>query len=199
MPGRKSNILIIYAHPAAHKSRINAALIARAGEVEGVSIHELYDMYPDFYIDIGKEQQALVENDIIIWQHPFYWYSAPSLMKEWIDLVLQHNFAYGRNGNALKGKKIFTVTTTGGSYEAYSEGGHNHFTVNQLLAPFEATARLCKMIYLPPFIVHGSLLLNEKDTEKAADEYYTLLKALRDGLFDDNEINGHQYMNQLIR
>ncbi|MFC2089445.1 NAD(P)H-dependent oxidoreductase [Bacteroidota bacterium] len=199
MPAKKSNILIIYAHPAGHKSRINAAMIAKAKEVEGVSVRELYDIYPDFYIEIKKEQEALVANDIIIWQHPFYWYSAPPLLKEWIDLVLQHNFAFGKDGNALKGKKIFTAATTGGSYEAYSEGGHNHFTVNQLLAPFEATARLCKMQYLPPFIIHGSLLISDKEINSAAEEYYTLLSALRNGLFDDDEITKHQYINHMIR
>ena len=185
-------------HPAPHKSRLNTALLNAVESLENVTIRKLYDLYPDFYIDVKAEQQLLMEHDVIVWQHPFYWYSAPSLLKEWIDLVLEHGFAYGHEGNALRGKKVMTATTTGGSYEAYQEEGRNHYTMLQLLAPFDQTVQLCKMEYLPPFVVHKSLLIDSDHIRKAAEDYRKIIISLRDEIFSEQEVRDCKYINQLL-
>lgn len=143
-------ILILFAHPALHKSRIHSRLARAAGEVEGVTFCNLYDRYPDFFIHVPYEQKQLRDHDVLIWQHPFYWYSCPALLKEWMDLVLEHNFAYGRKGTNLHGKKALSVISTGGSEAVYTRQGFSHYSVKQFLAPFHQTARLCGMEYLPP-------------------------------------------------
>lgn len=194
----KNKILILFTHPIPHKSRLNSAMINAVEGLENVSVRYLYDLYPDFYIDVKAEQELLLQHDIIVWQHPFYWYSAPALLKEWIDLVLEHGFAYGREGNALKGKQVLTATTTGGRMEAYAEGGHNRFTMNQFLAPYEQTARLCKMDYLPPFVIHGSLIIDDKDIEQVSENYRKIIISLRDGLFDEKELMEHKYINHIL-
>lgn len=198
MKENTNRILILFTHPVPHKSRLNSAMIKAVSGLENVTIRNLYNLYPDFYIDVKAEQEQLLQHDIIVWQHPFYWYSAPSMLKEWIDLVLEHGFAYGRDGNALKGKQVLTATTTGGSLEAYDEEGRNHFTMNQFLAPYEQTARLCKMSYLPPFVIHGSLLVDEKDIQGAAEDYKKIIVSLRDKLFNEEEISEYQYINHLL-
>ncbi len=198
MISQRNKILILYAHPIPHKSRINSELIKAVEDLDDVTVRHLYNLYPDFFIDVKAEQQLLLDHDIIVWQHPFYWYSAPAILKEWTDLVLEHGFAYGREGNALKGKQVLTATTTGGRMEAYTEGGHNHFTMNQFLAPFEQTARLCKMDYLPPFIIHGSLILDENAIRNAANDYRKIIISLRDKLFDDRELMEYQYINHIL-
>ena len=81
-----------------YKSRINNELIKEVKSIEGVTFRDLYDEYPDFLIDIKREQESLLENDIIILQHPFYWYGCPAIVKEWVDLVLEYGFAYGPGG-----------------------------------------------------------------------------------------------------
>lgn len=197
MEGKKK-ILILFAHPAFHKSRINRLLLEEISNVEGVFLNNLYDSYPNFYIDIEREQKLLLEHDIIIWHHPFYWYSAPAILKEWIDLVLQHNFAYGKNGNALKGKQVFNAITSGGSREAYTDEGYNHVTINQLLLPFRKTAVLCKMEYLPPFVVHGTHLLDEKKAKVHAENYRKILMAMRDGIFTKKELLSRDYLNDIL-
>lgn len=198
MENDKAKILILLAHPIPHKSRLNNALQNAVSDLENVTLRHLYEIYPDFFIDVKTEQKLLLEHDIIVWQHPFYWYSAPALLKEWIDLVLEHGFAYGKEGNALRGKKVLTATTTGGSEAAYSSGGHNHYTMNQFLAPFEQTARLCKMDYLPPFIIHGSLVLDDESIKNAAADYRKIIISLRDRIFDNSDLMNHQYINHLL-
>ena len=64
-------------------------------------------------IDVRAEQELLVSHDVIVSQHPFYWYSSPALLKEWQDLVLEHGWAYGRGGTKLTGKILFNAITAG--------------------------------------------------------------------------------------
>jgi glutathione-regulated potassium-efflux system ancillary protein KefG len=199
MATERKKILIYYVHPTHHKSRLNASMVAAVSNLEDVTIRRLYDLYPDFYIDVKKEQEMLIQHDIIVWQHPFYWFSAPPLLKEWIDLVLEHGFAFGKEGNALKGKKMLTAATTGATLEAYSDGGPNRYTFNQFLAPYEATVTLCKMTYLPPFVIHGSLLIDKNSIQAATDDYKKIIISLRDDIFDESEILDKQYINHLLR
>ena len=177
MPQR---ILVLLAHPARRRSRANAALRAAAEAVEGVTLHDLYEAYPDFLIDVEAEQALLVEHDVIVFQHPVYWYSSPAILKEWLDLVLEHGFAYGRDGTALAGKALLSAVTAGGGEAAYGPGGLNRHSIEEFLRPFEATARLCHMRWLPPFILHGTHLLEQPALERHAGEYVALLQELRD-------------------
>jgi glutathione-regulated potassium-efflux system ancillary protein KefG len=194
----RKKMLVLFAHPALHKSRVNQQLIKAIGDIEDLTFHNLYEVYPDFHIDVIREQDLLLEHDIFIWQHPFYWYSSPSIIKEWIDLVLRHGFAYGSKGKALKDKQIFSAITTGGRREVYQKGSLNNYTIPQFLAPFEQTARLCNMNYLPPFVVHGTHLLSEEDINNAALDYRKILISLRDKIFTDDEIWSCTYMNDLL-
>lgn len=194
----KKKIAILFFHPLSHKSRINSVLLQSVKDMEGITIKHMYDQYPDFHIDVKAEQRLLLEHDIIVWQHPFYWYSSPSLLKEWIDLVLEHGFAYGSTGRALEGKQIMTAITTGGRKEAYLAEDNKRYSIRQLLAPFEQTVHLCRMEYLPPFVVHGTHLLEKVDVFKAGSEYRTILQALQEGLFNKDEILKREYINELI-
>jgi len=191
-------ILILFAHPAFHKSRINKRLISEVSELDNVTINNLYEKYPDFFIDVRVEQKLLIEHDIIVWHHPFYWYSAPAIIKEWMDLVLEHGFAYGMHGRALEGKWAITSISTGGRQEVYSKSGSNHFTINEFLVPFNQSAILCRMKYLPPFVIHGSHTLSEKDLEKHTKLYKKLIVSLRDEKLKESAFDSVKYINGLI-
>ena len=194
----KNKILILLFHPLLHKSRVNRELIRAVEGLEGVTIRIMYDLYPDFHIDVKEEQTMLMQHDVVVWQHTFYWYSSPSLLKEWIDIVLQHGFAYGREGKALEGKSIMTTISAGGRREVYREGGLRKYSIRQLLAPFEQTANLCNMRYLPPFVVHGTHLLDEKGIKEAGREYRRVITALRDGHLSAGEFADHEYSNDIF-
>lgn len=178
-------VLLLFAHPALEKSRVNRRLLQVARELPGVTVHDLYEAYPDLHVDIEREQQLLREHDAVVFQHPFYWYSTPAILKQWQDLVLEHGWAYGQGGTALTDKLTFNVVSAGGPEAAYHQGGYNVFTVRQLLAPWEATARLCHMRYLAPFVVFGALRLGAPaQIEPHADAYRQLLQALVDDRLD---------------
>jgi len=173
--------LILFTHPRLEKSRTNSALLQRVAGVPGVTIHDLYEEYPNFNVDVKREQGLLLEHDLVVWHHPFYWYSSPPLLKQWIDMVLAFGWAYGPGGTALKGKLIFNAITTGGAPEAYADGGRNRFTIREFLRPFEQTALLCSMVYLPPFLVQGTHRLNQAQIDEGANLYAGLIRALTTG------------------
>jgi hypothetical protein len=96
------------------------------------------------------QQTLLTSHDVAVFQHPLYWYSVPPLLKQWMDLVLEHGWAYGSTGRALEGKMLQVATTAGGRAGAYGPDGLNRFTFEECLRPIEATARLCRMSYQAP-------------------------------------------------
>ncbi|MEZ4365463.1 MAG: NAD(P)H-dependent oxidoreductase [Kofleriaceae bacterium] len=191
-------ILILFAHPVAERSRVGWRLAEAAAEVEGVTVHDLYERYPRFDLDVPREQALLTSHDVIVWQHPFYWYSVPALLKEWADLVLEHGWAYGDGGDALRdqGKLALSCVTTGGPASAYQPGGYNRFTMRQLLSPWDQTAHLCGLRYLAPFVVHGSLrLAGAEDLAPHLARYQRLLAALRDDEVDLDAAAGAEYLD----
>ena len=192
-----NKILILFGHPAFKRSTINAALREAVENLEGVTFHDLYASYPDFLIDIPYEQQLCESHDIIVFQHPFYWYSTPAIIKEWFDLVLQHAWAYGSTGNALAGKITFEALTAGGDETSYRADGLNRYTIRELTTPFEATVNLCGMVWLPPFAVlgiHQGLPL--EDRVRYAEDYRRTLTALRDNQLDIERARNGELLNQ---
>jgi glutathione-regulated potassium-efflux system ancillary protein KefG len=178
-------VLVILAHPVLERSQVNRRLVDAVKDLEGITIHDLYEAYPTLRINVKYEQQQLAKHDAVVFQHPFYWYSAPALVKEWQDLVLEYGWAYGRGGDQLKGKLTLNAITTGGPVFAYRKDGYNRFTIRELLTPFDQTAHLCGMKFLAPFVLHSSLRI-ETDEHLAphAADYRKLLVALRDETLD---------------
>lgn len=148
--------LVLFAHPALHRSNVNVALADQAQQTDSVTFRDLYRHYPDFLIDKNIEQELLLRHDHIIFQHPLYWYSTPAILKEWLDIVLEAGFAYGEGGDKLHGKTWAHALSAGGSENAYSPGGTNRFTIQQFLTPLEQSAILCGMNFVAPFIVYDA-------------------------------------------
>lgn len=173
-----ARILILLAHPVLEKSRVHRRLLQRVPTHPDITLHDLYEEYPAYDIDVDREQALLLAHDVVAMQHPFYWYSTPPLLKQWQDLVLEHGWAYGANGRALRGKHMLNVISTGGVRTSYQRDGFHGFTVRELLAPIAQTARLCGMTYLPPWVVFGSHRLDEADIDGEAERYAAMLQAL---------------------
>ena len=178
-------ILVLLAHPSLDRSEVNRPMAEAIEELDGVTLIDLYAEYPDFQIDIDREQARLVAHDVVVFQHPLYWYSTPAILKEWQDLVLEHGFAYGTEGTALHGKIFFNALTAGGLEAAYCAEGYNHFTIRELLHPIEQTAMLCGMTYLPPFALFGSrTAIEEGRVDRHIADWVRLLEVVRGNRID---------------
>ena len=182
----KPRILINLFHPNVDGSRGNGAMVEKVKGLANVTIRDLYKKYPDFKIDVKREQKLLLEHDLIVFQHPFYWYSCPALFKEWLDRVLEQGFAYPPGvGDKLNGKVWLTALTTGGAADAYRSGGFNNYTISELLRPFQQTANLCGMKWLPPIVLHSVLppgvsgfkSISDEEIEKHAEEFRAFLES----------------------
>ncbi len=184
MESKTNNILIIFAHPALQKSRVNKQLIKYVRDIEDVTIHDLYEVYPDFHIHLKKEQALLEKNDVIVFHHPLFWFSIPALLKEYMDLVFQHMWAYGKKGQALKGKTLLNVISTGGRESLFRDKGYNRHTMVEFLFPIQQTAYVCGMEYLPPFVAHGTHGMTKEVIQEHGEDYRKLIVALKDGTLD---------------
>ncbi|AZB44032.1 general stress protein [Bacillus sp. FJAT-42376] len=161
--------LVLTAHPNMEQSKVNKVWMNRLQQEKQVTVRDLYALYPDFKIDRETEQQLLLEHDRIVFQFPFYWYSSPALLKEWQDMVLTYGFAYGSEGTKLHGKEFMLAISTGGPAEAYQSGGYNHYSMSELTRPFQATANLCGMHFLPSFLLQGMMALDEEKLQESAE------------------------------
>jgi len=149
-------ILALAAHPDLRHSRVNRTLMQAATQAGAhVQVRDLYALYPDHVIDAPAEQALAAQADLIVWLHPIHWYSMPPLMKLWLDEVLTLGWAYGPQGNALRGKDLWLVASTGGHSEAYRPTGYNRYFFDAFLPPYEQTAALCGLRFLPPRWFHG--------------------------------------------
>jgi len=166
-------VLVLMAHPDLRLSRVNRRLLAAAQAMPAtqVQVRDLYALYPDHAIDIDAEQAATVEADLIVWQHPIHWYSMPALMKQWLDEVMTLGWAYGPGGNALRGKDLWLVASTGGPEAAYQPAGYNRYFFDAFLPPYEQTAALCGLRFLPPLVLHGAHALEEPALQAHAALY----------------------------
>ena len=153
-----ADVLVLAAHPQLEDSHVNRTLmqaVAALGE-QHVALRDVYALYPDYVIDVDAEQAVLAQARLVVWQHPIHWYGMPPLMKLWVDEVLAFGWAYGPGGHALKGKDLWLVLSTGGPQDAYRPAGHNRHFFDDFLPPYEQTAALCGMRFLPPLVLHGA-------------------------------------------
>ncbi|GKU80006.1 NAD(P)H-dependent oxidoreductase [Paenibacillus sp. L3-i20] len=163
--------IVIVAHPNISSSRINKAWVEELQKHEQVTVHQLYEEYPNEDINIAREQSLLVAHDRIIFQYPLYWYSSPSLLKKWYDTVLHYGWAYGPDGDNLHGKSIGVAISTHGTTESYQPGGSNLYTIQDIVKPVEVLVNFVNASYLPPFSLHNSSHISDEQLEQSKQDY----------------------------
>jgi glutathione-regulated potassium-efflux system ancillary protein KefF len=165
-----ADILVLTAHPALQHSRVNRALLQAARQLpaDRVQVRDLYALYPDYAIHVAAEQAALAEARLVVWQHPLHWYGMPPLLKLWLDEVFTYGWAYGHGTQALRGKDLWLVTSTGGTAETYHPAGHNRHFIDAFWPPYEQTAALAGMRFLPPMVLHGAHEVSEAEVAEHA-------------------------------
>jgi glutathione-regulated potassium-efflux system ancillary protein KefG len=163
--------LLVFTHPALERTRLNWAMAEAAQEVDGVTFHDLYELYPDFAVDVAGEQARLVEHDLIVLQFPLYWYTGPALLKEWLDLVWLQGFAYGEGGGRLAGKTLACAVSTGARGQVFRCSGDRQLPMREFLRPFEQIAEVCGMRWAPPFAIHASTVKSARDLAAQTGRY----------------------------
>lgn len=168
----KTTILVF--HPDLKgQSHVNKAL-SNAAKNAGFEVRDMYAEYPDFKIDVQKERQILENTDRIVFQFPIYWYSSPALLKQYEDDVFTGNWAYS-GGKALLDKEWLLAVTPGADKDAYSHEGRVHFTIPDLLRPFQATSVLIKTKFLTPFVSYNASNMSDEEIEARASKYVDYL------------------------
>ncbi|MFN2744368.1 MULTISPECIES: NAD(P)H-dependent oxidoreductase [Bacillus] len=164
-------VLVMAFHPDMEQSIVNKALAKGLQDEPVVTFRDMYKEYPDEMIDVEKEQRLCEEHDRIVFQFPLYWYSSPPLLKKWLDHVLLYGWAYGTNGTALRGKEFMVAISAGAPEEAYQAGGSNHYSISELLRPFQATSNFISATYLPPYVFYGAGSTGESELAESAKTY----------------------------
>ncbi len=173
-------IYLVAAHPHWRDSRVNRRLLAAAREVDGVDVNDLYASYPDYAIDADAERERLARADLLVLLHPIQWYSMPPLQKLWLDEVLRYGWAYGPGGTTLRGKDVWLVASTGGTQESYHPQGYNRYFFDAFLPPYEQTAALCGMRFLPPLLLHGASRATEVELRAHTEVFAQRLRRYPD-------------------
>jgi glutathione-regulated potassium-efflux system ancillary protein KefF len=176
------DIVILVAHPQQEHSSVNRALVqaVQRSSLARVELRDLYARYPDYLIDVGAEQAALVQARLVVWQHPIHWYGMPPLMKLWLDEVFAFGWAYGPGGDRLRGKDLWLVASTGGPAESYRPDSYNRYFFDAFLPPYEQTSVLAGMRFLPPMLLHGAHRVGETELKVHADTYVQRLASYPD-------------------
>jgi glutathione-regulated potassium-efflux system ancillary protein KefF len=169
--GNSSGIYVLAAHPHWRDSRVNRRMLAAARAVPGIDVNDLYGSYPDFAIDIEAEQARLAQASLVVLVHPIQWYSMPALQKLWVDDVLSYGWAYGPGGTALQGKDLWLVATTGSPEASYHPQNYHRYFFDAFLPPYEQTAALCGMRFLPPLIFYGARSASEADVKSHVETF----------------------------
>lgn len=168
-------VYVVAAHPHWEHSRVNRRLLDAAQALPQVAVCDLFGRYPDYAIDTAREQRALEAAQLVVLLHPVQWYSMPALLKLWLDEVLTLNWAYG-SGHALRGKDLWLVASTGGPESSYHPQGYNRYFLDAFLPPYEQTAALCGLRFLPPMVQHGAHQLSAQALQAHAQTYASRLR-----------------------
>lgn len=179
-----ANILVVSGHPDYKNSVANRAILDDLHRaLPEAEIVYLDALYPDFRIDVPREQARLVRADVIVFEFPFWWYGSPSLMHRYVEDVFAHGFAYGSGGEALKGKKFILSFTTGAPEDAYSPTGSEGCSIESLLPPFLAMAKFVNLAYAGRIVSFGMALIDKED-KKARDAIMDKARAHAQKLVD---------------
>jgi glutathione-regulated potassium-efflux system ancillary protein KefF len=175
-------IVVIVAHPQLQQSRVNVRLMEAAARAAPArtEVRDLYALYPDYFIDTAAERAAIAGAKLIVWQHPVHWYGMPPLMKLWLDEVFGFGWAYGPGGQALRGKDLWPVLSTGGPESSYRPDGYNRYFFDAFLPPYEQTAALVGLRMLPPLLLHGAHRVAADELTRHAEVYAQRLASYPD-------------------
>lgn len=167
-------VLVLLAHPDISNSTANRLLAESVMSLSDVTLVDLYKIVSTPF-DTAYFERLFQEVSAVVFQFPFYWASAPSRLKQWIDEV----FTGFSKTPLVQGKPLMIVTTAASPLSAYRSGGRNCFTVDELLRPFQMTAIHSGMEWQTPVVIYGLATPDgESNLSKGRIEYIAAVEHL---------------------
>lgn len=145
--------LILFAHTFWEDSKVNKALLESLKDCNNIKIHNLTTTYPNGNINVDSEVALLKAADTIVLQFPLFWFSTPSLLKEWQDRVLT-SILYGNDPKMLNDKSFGLITTAGGAESSYD--GHHGATIKEILLPIYHSFKYLGVKEKEPFAIFSA-------------------------------------------
>ncbi len=151
--------LVIASHPYPEQSRSIKALQETAASLDDVVVRNLESLYGDRIrgFDRAAEQAAVEAADRIVFLFPIHWFNLTPMLKAYLNEVWSYGWAFGPEGNALRGKALQVVVTAGATEHTFSAAGIIQSTLDEVLTPLKASALYVGMNYLPPLAFHEAL------------------------------------------
>jgi glutathione-regulated potassium-efflux system ancillary protein KefF len=155
--------LVVFADPSLHRSRISRRVADACASLPGVRVQDLYQLYPDFYIDVRRERALLKGAPLVVFVFQLHWYAMPALLQEWFETVFKPEWAQRETGR-LQGKRTFAAVACASSEQDYRPGGLHGRPLADYLAPLEQSVKACGMDWLEPHVFYGA---DAADTDAA--------------------------------
>ncbi|KAA8732164.1 NAD(P)H-dependent oxidoreductase [Acinetobacter qingfengensis] len=179
--------LMILSHPNFEQSIANKTIVTElTKQRHDLEVRHIYDLYPDYKIDVTAEQTALLKHDLVILQYPMYWFNMPAILKIWFDQVFTYQFAYGSQGDKLKHKKLLASLTVGQPEHNFIVEQNFHL-MESFLKAVKASAQYAQMDYIDPIFLYdiatvtGHSKIQIQTKAKAHSQYLnTLINTLID-------------------
>jgi glutathione-regulated potassium-efflux system ancillary protein KefF len=147
--------LVVFADPSLHRSRISRRVADACASLPGVRVQDLYQLYPDFYIDVRRERALLKGAPLVVFVFQLHWYAMPALLKEWFESVVKPEWAQ-REPRRLQGKTAFAAVACASLETDYRPGGLHGRPLADFLAPLEQSVKACGMAWMDPHVFYGA-------------------------------------------
>ncbi|MEX3776565.1 NAD(P)H-dependent oxidoreductase [Pseudomonas sp. MYb118] len=159
--------LVITSHPYPDQSRVIKALQETAEQFPNVTVRNLESIYGQQLtgFDLAAEQAAHEAAERIVFLFPIHWFNLTPMLKAYLNEVWTYGWAFGPEGQALQGKAMQVVVSTGATQYTLSHEGLVQSTIEEVLTPMKASALYVGMTYLPPVAFHEALGASEQKIE----------------------------------
>ncbi len=165
------SVLILFAHPNLEHSRVHRRLLQALSGMEQVTLHDLYQVYPDFFIDTAQEQALLADHQHIVLQFPLYWFSTPSLLKEWQDLVLPQPGRHSPDLLDLRGKTLSLAVSFSEPLRAAGVPADPQGAIEAVFLPIRLAAQRAGLTWCPPFVIPHANQLDDTQLTLVAEDF----------------------------
>jgi glutathione-regulated potassium-efflux system ancillary protein KefF len=151
--------LLIISHPYPEQSQVIHALQQTAEALPNVTVRNLETIYGDntTAFDIAAEQQAHQGVGRVVYLFPIHWFNLTPMLKAYLNQVWSYGWAFGPQGEALRGKQMQVVVSAGATAHTYSETGLIQSTVQEVLTPMKACALYVGMSYAEPLAFYEAM------------------------------------------